>query len=280
MKPFFSVLGLLLFGTQLSHGTVLLSENFDGGGVNSTFAYTNTSGSAPSTQNAGGVNGNVAQITNNDGSNNNSIAFNTVNVPSTPVLRLSFDFFMSADPAGGESADGLGIGFFPAAILGATGGVNPVTLYPGTNWEAVNFPAGSGALAVGMRIYQSNALHLTLNGTQLATGDASFPLNSGQWHRGILTITDQGADSVADLSFISDINGAAVAGGGFANQPLPGVDLDAIGSNYRLVAGGRTGGAFVTGQFDNIALEAVPEPSVTLLGAIGALGLITRRRRL
>lgn len=279
MRFSFPVLGLFLLGTQISHGTIVFSENFDGGGVNSAFAYTNTTGSAPSTQNVGGANGNVARLTNNDSSNNNSIAFNAVNIPSTPVLRLSFDFFMSADPTGGQSADGLGIGFFPSAILGVSGGVNPVTLYPGTNWESVNFPAGSGALAVGMRIYESNALHFTFNGTQLATGDASFQLNSGQWHRGILTITDQGANSVADLSFISDINGAALAGGGFTNQLLTGVDLDALGSSYRLVAGGRTGGAFVTGELDNISLEAIPEPSVTLLGAVGALSLFTRRRR-
>ena len=46
----FIVLGL----AAPAWASVLLSENFDGGSVNSTFAYTNSGGGAPATNNVGG----------------------------------------------------------------------------------------------------------------------------------------------------------------------------------------------------------------------------------
>jgi len=60
--------------------------------------------------------------------------------------------------------------------------------------------------------------------------------------------------------------------------PAPGVDLDGVGGDFRLIAGGRTGGAFAQIQLDNILVEAIPEPSIGLL-ALAGLGMLSARRR-
>ena len=277
-----SILPLLALALPATAGaTVLLSENFDGGGVNSVFNYTSSSGTAPSTVNAGGANQNVSQITNQNGSNNNSIAWNPVAIPVTPVLRLSFDFNMTDDAANnaaggccGEAADGIGIGFFPTAIYGTSGGVNPATGAVAFDWERPN-PAGVPVLTVGFDVFDAggpngNNVTVNWNGTVLGNVVPGSLLNDNAWHRGVLTITDTGSDSVLDFT----IDGNAIHTGLLA----PGVDLDGVGSNYRLIAGGRTGGAFVQSQLDNIMVEAVPEPSLGML-ALAGLGAIGFRRR-
>lgn len=277
-----SLLPLLVLALPTTVGaTVLLSENFDGGGVNSVFNYTSSSGTAPSTVNAGGANQNVAQVTNLNGSNNNTIAWNPVAIPATPVLRLSFDFNMGNDASNngaggccGEAADGFGIGFFPTAIYGTSGGVNPSTGPVTFDWERPN-PAGVPVLTVGFDVFDAggpngNNVTVNWNGTVLGDVVPGSLLNDGAWHRGVFTITDTGADSVLDFTIDGNpIHSALVA---------TGVDLDGVGSNYRLIAGGRTGGAFVQSQLDNIMVEAVPEPSLALL-ALSGFGVLGLRRR-
>jgi MYXO-CTERM domain-containing protein len=48
---------------------------------------------------------------------------------------------------------------------------------------------------------------------------------------------------------------------------LPQVSPDLNGKNWQ-----------ATAMFDNISVTAVPEPSVALLGALGLLGFLRRRR--
>lgn len=283
MKPHL-ILSVFAGALPLSaSATILLSENFDGGGVNSVFNYTTSSGTAPATVNAGGGNQNVAQVTNLNASNNNTIAWNAITIASTPVLRLSFDFNVTDDAANtaaggccGQAADGFGIGFFPNAIYGATGGSNPATGPFAFAWERP--VAGSmPALAIGFDIFDSgtppDGNHVTVNwnGATLAIADAGTPINNNAWQRGVMTITDVGGDSLIDFS----INGTPIHTGILA----PGVDLDGVGGDFRLIAGGRTGGAFAQIQLDNILVEAIPEPSIGLLALAGVGALSARRRR-
>ncbi|MBP7950468.1 MAG: PEP-CTERM sorting domain-containing protein [Verrucomicrobiales bacterium] len=267
--------------TSSAHAAVLLSENFDGGGVNSVFAYTNSSGGAPSTQNVGGGNANVARITNLNGSNNNSIAWNTVTVSPTPILRLSFDFFMTDDAANGgaggccgEAADGIGIGFFPNAVYGSTGAVNPAVGPSVFAWEAASAPS---SLALGLDVFDGggpngNNARISWNNANIGDAVVGFPLNNNSWHKAVMTLTDSGSNSLVDLT----IDGTPI----FTGLNAMGVDLDGIGSNFRLIAGGRTGGAFAQGEIDNIVVEAIPEPSISVLMAlVGVFGFASRRRK-
>jgi hypothetical protein len=265
-----------------ARAAMLLSENFDGGSVNSTFAYTNSGGGAPATVNVGGANSNVARITNLNASNNNSIAWNAVAVAPTPVLRLGFDFSATDDATNGsnggccgEAADGFAIGFFPTAAYGSTGGVNPALAPVAFNWED-GVITGVPALLVGFDIFdgggpQGNNVSLAWNGTILTDQPVAPVLNNNLFHRALLTITDTGANSVLSFS----IDGTTI----YSGITATGVDLDSVGSNFRLIAGGRTGAAFSQVQLDNVFVEAIPEPSLGVLTVAGFAGLMLRRRR-
>jgi hypothetical protein len=121
-------------------------------------------------------------------------------------------------------------------------------------------------------------VNLWWNGTEIGNVDPGFILNNGQWHRLTLTAIDEGADSRLLVDIVQDVDGAAISSN-LINVVGSGVDLDGIGSNYRLIGGGRTGGENHVGQWDNIAV-VVPEPSVLAIGALGAAMLGFRRRRL
>ena len=80
---------------------------------------------------------------------------------------------------------------------------------------------------------------------------ADFPLNSGVFHRVHKTVTPEGANSRVSMSILPDVFGA---GGDaiqvFDNVLVPGLDLNTL-PDFRLIAGGRTGGAFHDGDLDH-----------------------------
>ena len=73
------------------------------------------------------------------------------------------------------------------------------------------------------------------------------------FHRAVLTFEASGADTVLDVDLIQDVNGVATSHSVVTGALLAGVDLSAV--NARVIAGGRTGGAFVRTQLDNITVE-------------------------
>jgi hypothetical protein len=184
----------------------------------------------------------------------------------------------NADAGGccGSAADGLGLGLFATDAYGTSGPVNPGA--SDGDWER---PAFAAAFAVGFDIFESiDVVSLNWDGVQVAEADvqAELDLNSGRFHRAVLTLTASGTDALADMDIIEDVQGLTILHNIFADQLISGLDLANL-PGYRLIAGGRTGGAYAAGDIDNIALLGVPEPTtIVLLGLGGILLLVVRRR--
>ena len=277
--------GLCAFAFFSPTANAKFIENFDVPGV--PYTLTNSSGSPPVIDTAGGTTGSFVRLTNLDGSNNNSIAWDedpTQTGPSPGGLRLAFDFRMSGDAAntaaGGccdSAADGIGIGLYSTATYGATGASNPAVV-GGSAWET---PANADSFAVGLDVFQNiDVVNLNWGGAQVAEADVQgfLDLNDGQFHRAVVTLTPSGSDAVADMTIIQDVQGSTMLHQVFSGQLVSGLDLAAF-PGYRVIAGGRTGGAFVDSSLDNIAVVSIPEPTaVVLLGLGGFLLLVARRR--
>ena len=234
----------------------LLTDNFDGAMLNSTYAFTSSGGTFTPVVTASGVaaNGQAVQITQATDSNNNSIAWNRVASNSPQAVRLSFDFRMgSVNPA-----DGLGIGLFRTSAYGETGANNPAAL--GKNWEN---PAANGgypnALTFGFSIYGTNYIRMAgpaAPGVALVEQVAPFTLSSNLFHRAIITAVTNGPGStMVSMDVIQDVNGAAVTHSIYKNVLVPGFDLP--NETFRLIAGGRTGGLYVRQDLDNIQMSVV-----------------------
>jgi hypothetical protein len=284
---------LAVLGMTCSTANATFIEDFDGSSA-IPYAFTNSSGDAPSLQVGGATNSHV-RLVNLTASNNNSIAFDedpATTGPSPPGMKLAFDFRMTDDAANaaaggccGSAADGLGIGLFATARYGTTGPMNPGAgegvggsgAAP-NDWERPQF---ADAFTVGLDIFQNiDVVTLNWNDAEVVQIDVQpiMDLNNGVWHRVIVDVSPDGANASADVILLEDVNGATdvhVVGTGVA---IPGLSLADLPS-YRIIAGGRTGGAFVQGEIDNIALEAIPEPASLALLAIGGLLMLAGRRR-
>jgi hypothetical protein len=267
----------------------LLSENFDdGGGVNSVFNFTNSSGQVP-TMMSGGPTGNFARLTNLSPSNINSLAFDLAPGSLGQGFTIFADFRITSDAeavaAGsplGQAADGLGIGLFDTTLFPPTGPLNPLS-----GWEDPRIDAPSGSMMLGFDTFSftafgGNNVRMTgLSGKDELLADLTVPftLNQNVFHQAQWSFTDVGADALMSLALVEDVNGAAIVHSLLGGILVPGFDLDTFSG--RLVLGGRTGAAFANGDVDNIRIEAVPVPAAVWLFGSGLLGLvgITRRRK-
>ena len=212
------------------------------------------------------ANGMAARLTNLNGSNNNSIAFDAVPIQGGRII-LELDFRMSDDAAnataGGccnEAADGMAFGFFDTGTYGLAGALNPAGA--GQNWEDPSVSPGfPGALVIGLDVFDGggpvgNTVRVGGPGGAvdvLFTGNAPFPLNNNLFHRARLTATDSGPNALLSLALVEDVGGAAIEHVIFSNVTVLNFDLDAVSA--RLIAGGRTGAAFVQTEIDNIRVD-------------------------
>jgi len=257
-------------------------EDFDGDG-NTPWAFATTSGATPPAILTGGPMNQFARLTYLESSDNRSIALNenpTMTGPAPGGVRLAFDFRLSDDAANaaaggccGSAADGMGIGLFATALYGVSGAVNPT----GADWERPHFP---GAFTVGLDIFQNiDNVTINWNGAEIASAELGgvFDLNNSLWHRMIVEVYPEGGNAKVDLSILGDVAGNTSIQQVFSGQPVPGLDLASL-PGYRLIAGGRTGGAYAAGDLDNISVEPIPEASTMALLSLGA-GLFLVRRR-
>ena len=277
----------LSLGLFSSASFAQLTEDFDGGGT-TPFWLTNTGG-APAEVMTGGPTGSFLRLTHLNGGISNSVAFDENPSISGSVpngKQLAFDFRMSDDQANadaggccGSAADGLGAGFFVTAEHGATGAANPAAA--GGIWERPAFPA---SIAIGLDIFQNiDEVNLNLFGAEVASVDVQplgLDLNDGVFHRAIMTVLPDPADSamaLVDVDVIQDVHGAGATISVMSDVSIP-VEVAAL-PGFRVIAGGRTGGAFVNGDIDNIVARQVPEPTTGALFGLGVVALLRRRRR-
>jgi len=233
----------------------LLTENFDGGVLNSTYAFTNSGGAFVPAVTATGLPSNLqaAQLsTSESGSSNNSIAWDQVALTAPQSVRLSFDFRMAA---GSAVADGLGIGLFRVSNYGAGGATNPAI---GRDWENPTSAGGhQDAVVFGFSIYGTNFIRMTgpaAPGVALSQSVSPFALTNGLFNRVIITgVTNGAGGTMFSLQVIQDVNGAATSHSIFKNVLVP--DFNLATEQVRLIGGVRTGGFFTRQDLDNVVFS-------------------------
>ena len=127
----------------------------------------------------------------------------------------------------------------------------------------------SNSIGVGFRTF--NGTNATVNYNGAESGDAVYSLPQGEW---VPVVVDLARNGDGSVTLNASVNGTSV----FSDYALAGGPDD-----FRIQIGGRTGGAAMNLDIDNIALSvdgnAIPEPTSTLLSALGVLALAARRKR-
>jgi hypothetical protein len=230
----------LLGSVALSHAAVLVSEDFSysDGGLNGQNGGTGFSSTWSSSSN---VTSGVATAT-SDSSRDLATAF-----AASGTLWVSFDWGYAADPSEGASYGGLTfyIGGSEKFLIGNT--------WPGTNHD----------------VWQMNGSAQTseVNYGGMKTGVAKITLGTGATSTVELWVGATGSPV--------DVSGAPIAT--TTNRELAGVN--------RIRINGQDFGFSNPQSFDNLVIgtamsdvAAIPEPSAALLGGLGLLALLRRRR--
>ena len=191
------------------------------------------------------------------GNNGNYISFDATGTAGWQTASFSMDIFASA-----VQADGFGVNFLDTATHGNSGVVRAGT---GVGNDAEERARISNSIGVGFRTFNGTNATVNYNGEDSADvaynlpRDASVPLTIDMTRNG---------DGV---TLSATLDGQTV----FDNYSLSGAPDD-----FRVQIGGRTGGSAMTLAIDNINLTtAIPEPTSTLMSALGFLVLAARRKR-
>lgn len=167
--------------------------------------------------------------------------------------------------APGNSATSLGAG-----NITLTGFTTTVINLQGINAPYANLSTAykflfrGGSTAPGNTVCTVTLNNLTLGQTymvQLWVGDA---INGANRNELVRNIDDSGAVTL-------DFNSTDTALAGVGQYTIGTFTADAISQSFEMVGANQT-------LLDSIQLRAVPEPSVALLGGLGTLALLRRRR--
>ena len=205
-------------------------------------------------------NGDYLRLMEEQGSVSNHIAFDATHSENWGSMVAQFDFRLINNT--GDPADGVGMVFLPVLRAGVSG--------VGISDFVAEEPNTAGALGVGVDLYPNvNDVSLHWNGleqTNAFTNQALVNfLNSG-WNRVAVSYTQVGNGLNATVTVTKDVFGA----------PVQYVRLDqAIDARpyaNRVQISGRTGGADMSADIDNVA--AVYAGTAAVLPTIDPLGRV------
>ena len=246
------------------------TANFDTPGTGYTGA-----GTVIPTVNAGGPTGSFLRILNDGSSNANRVAFDATLDTLNPgnLVHADFDFRVT-DGQGPGLADGFSMLLIPTAVHGGFGSGLAVP-----NAEEPNI---AGVIAVGFDFFPGEndaSLHFGSEIINVDVNPAALNLAAGVFHHAKLILQDTGAQILATLLLTPDalgLGGATITA--FSNVVIPGLtDL----YSYRVEFAGRTGGATLILDIDNVNVgNVIPEPATATLGLLALGGLMMRRRRM
>ncbi|MGC6459270.1 MAG: PEP-CTERM sorting domain-containing protein [Akkermansiaceae bacterium] len=193
-----------------------------------------------------------------NGDNGNYISFDATGTAGWQTASFSMDIFASA-----VQADGFGVNFIDTATHGNSGVVRAGT---GVGNDAEERGRISNSIGVGFRTF--NGTNATVNYNGEDSSDVVYNLPRDTFVPLTIDMTRNG-DGTVNLS--AAVNGETV----FENYSLSGGPDD-----FRVQIMGRTGGSAMTLDIDNVNLTtAIPEPTSTLMSALGFLVLAARRKR-
>ena len=250
MKTLFSGLPLLILTAGYSQAELL--ADFDGGGVTYTEAAIEGLGASGIT--AGGPTGSYYSLLDNENSERNFLAFDSVG-DYTGWTRITFTMDFRYDNIG---ADGFSIILMPVDEYGVSGTVD-VTDGNGNGNQGVGERAFlPSSLGFGFRTYQGLNATVTYDDALLA-GDVAYTKAPGTWGSLMVDVRRNAVtkDSVVSVTMFDGASQTGNAQNLFTDIPIRALELE----NFRVQLAGRTGGLAMNLHLDNLELDvAIPNP--------------------
>lgn len=265
----FSLSCLVVLGSCLSSSAALLAD-FDGGGVPYTEGSVKTAAVNAGQVVAGGPSGSYYHLLDGDEGG----AGNYVSVASAGStanwVSATFTMDFRADRI---QADGFSVGFLDTATHGATDVVRAGTTRLNEAEERGHY---SNSIGVGFRTFNGTNAKVNYNGVE--GSDAGYTLTATEWGSIEIQLDRDLAtgDVLLDATVFSGTGQSGTAGNVFTDFAIPGVTME----EFRMQIAGRTGGAAMDLDIDNLNLSVtIPEPATSLLAGLSLLALGARRRR-
>lgn len=264
MKKTHTLTALLLVATGMSSGAASLATFEEGGGAYETGFHR----AAPTNANVLGTEDGDSfwhLLHNGEGSGGNYVSVGTTGTAGWSSASFTMDL-----RASGVSADGFSVGFLDVATHGASG----VTKVNSEEERGVY----DNSIGVGFRTF--NGTNATVNYSGAQSGDVAYSLPAeNEWGSMQIDLA-RGADN-AVLVTANMFTGPGQTGD--SSNVFDGFSLAGAGDlgEFRIQVAGRTGGASMNLDIDNLGLTTtgVPEPSSSMVVGLALLAFSARRRR-